>query len=100
MIHLTKRPFILKKHDMVDDPNASSRKSDHINLTFQSQTNKSNIDSRFYYEPLFQGNPSKDIIPKFELAKKIMNDIVTKKLNKIKEDGELYESDLEINSVF
>ena len=73
MIHLTKRPFILKKHDMVDDPNASSRKSDHINLTFQSQTNKSNIDSRFYYEPLFQGHPSKDIIPKFELAKKIMN---------------------------
>ncbi len=34
------------------------RKLDHIQLASQSQIHKSEIDSRFYYEPLFHGNLS------------------------------------------
>ncbi len=32
------------------------RKSDHIELAFKSQTDKSTIDSRFYYEPMLSGH--------------------------------------------
>ncbi|MBI1182746.1 type 2 isopentenyl-diphosphate Delta-isomerase [bacterium] len=32
------------------------RKSDHIELAFQSQTDKSTIDERFYYEPMLAGH--------------------------------------------
>ena len=37
-----------------EDPTASSRKQDHIELAFASQTPKP--DERFFYEPLFCGN--------------------------------------------
>mgnify|MGYP000844694636 CR=1 FL=1 len=37
-----------------EDPTASSRKQDHIELAFASQT--PHADERFYYEPLFTGN--------------------------------------------
>ncbi len=37
-----------------EDPTASSRKQDHIDLAFASQT--PHADERFYYEPLFTGN--------------------------------------------
>ena len=35
------------------DPTAQSRKSDHIKLAFESQSNSLEIDQRFHYEPLF-----------------------------------------------
>jgi isopentenyl-diphosphate Delta-isomerase len=38
-----------------NDPTASSRKRDHIDLAFKSQIQ--NLDSRFYYEPLFAAHP-------------------------------------------
>ena len=37
------------------DITASQRKSDHINLAFESQTPASSIDNRFYYEPMLAG---------------------------------------------
>ncbi len=40
------------------DPNAQERKSDHIQLAFDSQVPLHNIDSRFDYEPLLSGHPN------------------------------------------
>ncbi len=40
-----------------DDPNAASRKKDHINLAFQSQIGQASLDDRFYYEPLLTAHP-------------------------------------------
>lgn len=39
-----------------NDPTASERKKDHIELAFQSQITQ--LDSRFYYEPLLTPHPS------------------------------------------
>ena len=41
-----------------DDPTASERKRDHIELAFQSQIAKGDLDHRFYYEPLLAGHPT------------------------------------------
>lgn len=41
-----------------NDPNAASRKKDHIELAFESQLQQQQIDHRFYYEPLLAGHPS------------------------------------------
>ncbi len=38
-----------------DDPTAASRKKDHIDLAFNSQTKKDEIDHRFNYEPIISG---------------------------------------------
>lgn len=35
-----------------------SRKKDHINLAFQSQTPKDMLDNRFYYEPMLSAHPT------------------------------------------
>ncbi len=40
-----------------NDPNASVRKMDHIQLAFDSQTEKSEINNHFYYEPALKGHP-------------------------------------------
>ncbi|MBC7539508.1 MAG: type 2 isopentenyl-diphosphate Delta-isomerase [Bacteriovorax sp.] len=37
-----------------------SRKLDHIELALKAQTNKMEVDQRFYYEPLFAAHPSED----------------------------------------
>lgn len=48
----------LHKQTLPDlDPTAVSRKKDHIDLAFQSQI--AELDSRFYYEPLFAAHPEK-----------------------------------------
>ncbi len=39
------------------DPNASERKKDHIDLAFKSIVSPSEIDTRFYYEPMLSGHP-------------------------------------------
>ncbi len=46
------------------------RKSDHINLAFSSQSNKNELDTRFYYEPLLSGHPT-DLSPVNFLGKKL-----------------------------
>jgi isopentenyl-diphosphate delta-isomerase len=47
-----------------DDTNASKRKSDHIQLAFESKVVSQNIDNRFYYEPVLSGHPIDDTILK------------------------------------
>jgi isopentenyl-diphosphate delta-isomerase len=41
-----------------DDPNAVSRKRDHIELAFQAQIESISLDSRFDYEPLLSAHPA------------------------------------------
>lgn len=41
-----------------NDTNAANRKQDHIELAFQSQVTKENLDKRFYYEPLLGKHPT------------------------------------------
>lgn len=50
------------------DPTAVSRKRDHIELAFRSQV--ANVDSRFYYEPLFSAHPERGSLPSFEFLAK------------------------------
>lgn len=40
-----------------DDPTAEERKRDHIQLAFRSQVQSGELDTRFYYEPLFSAHP-------------------------------------------
>lgn len=40
-----------------NDPNASGRKKDHIELAFKSKVDAVSIDPRFYYEPLLTPHP-------------------------------------------
>ena len=42
------------------DPNAPSRKKDHIELAFKSRVDQSELDSRFYYEPFLAAHPQND----------------------------------------
>lgn len=49
---LSKQPY--KDQDLT----ASSRKQDHIQLAFKSQIERTNLDERFYYEPLLSGHPT------------------------------------------
>ena len=42
------------------DPTAASRKRDHIELAFQSQVDKQDLDERFYYEPMLSAHPPPD----------------------------------------
>lgn len=52
------------------DPNAETRKQDHIDLAFQSQVNGLSADPRFYYEPLLAAHP-KDKYPATNLLGKV-----------------------------
>ena len=55
-----------------NDPNAASRKKDHIELAFRSQVGHGEIDQRFYYEPLLAPHPENGSLEPFEfLGKKI-----------------------------
>jgi len=45
---------------LTEDPSASSRKKDHIDLAFQSKLTAAQLDNRFSYEPLLAAHP-KDI---------------------------------------
>lgn len=54
------------------DTNAASRKQDHIELAFEAQVFKNQLDSRFYYEPALAGHPNKQL-ESFEFLGKQMN---------------------------
>lgn len=67
-----KATFLDKKSDFQDDPNAASRKQDHIELAFRSQITSNQLDNRFFYEPLFAAHPSIESIPATSFGKKQM----------------------------
>jgi isopentenyl-diphosphate Delta-isomerase len=52
-----------------NDPTAASRKRDHIDLAFKSQV--TDLDSRFYYEPLFSAHPQKGSLKPFTFLDKM-----------------------------
>ena len=49
----------MKSKDLAD-PTAESRKQDHIELAFQSQVKRNQVDPRFSYEPLMAPHPDED----------------------------------------
>lgn len=55
-----------------DDPTAASRKKDHIELAFRSQVERTELDDRFYYEPLLSGHPAPGSWPPFAFLGKTM----------------------------
>ncbi|NJB86859.1 isopentenyl-diphosphate delta-isomerase [Lewinella marina] len=46
-----------------NDPTAPGRKEDHIELAFQSQTDRATLDQRFDYEPLLAAHPAPGSLP-------------------------------------
>ena len=56
-----------------NDPTASTRKQDHIELAFQSQVDEGKLDSRFYYEPLLSGHPKENALNPFQFLGKKLN---------------------------
>lgn len=46
------------------------RKKDHIDLALSSQLSVSDLEDRFYYEPLFNGHPTENVKIDFQLAKR------------------------------
>jgi isopentenyl-diphosphate Delta-isomerase len=55
------KKITLRNHHVMpqhNDPTATSRKSDHIELAFKSQVEHAAIDTRFWYEPLLGVHPS------------------------------------------
>lgn len=68
----------LKEQDILsqdEDPNATSRKRDHIELAFRSQVGANALDHRFYYEPLLAAHPGEDVESSVFLQKEIKNPI-------------------------
>lgn len=57
-------------HD--NDPTASERKRDHIELAFRSQVEDGAIDNRFYYEPVLSGHPERGSLPAIEFLGKTL----------------------------
>lgn len=58
-----------------EDPNATSRKRDHIELAFRSQVGTDSLDPRFYYEPLLSSHPSEITSSSIFLGKNLNNPI-------------------------
>jgi len=54
------------------DATAASRKQDHIELAFDAQVFKNQLDNRFYYEPVLAAHPKTETKP-FEFLGKQMN---------------------------
>ncbi|MFT4758082.1 MAG: isopentenyl-diphosphate delta-isomerase [Paraglaciecola sp.] len=55
-----------------DDPTAAERKKDHIELAFKSQVTSSEVDQRFYYEPLLAAHPEQNSWGDFQFLGKTM----------------------------
>lgn len=55
-----------------NDPTAESRKRDHIELAFRSQLEQSQLDQRFYYEPLLAAHPKRGSLKSFLFLGKTM----------------------------
>lgn len=52
------------------DPTSEQRKKDHIDLAFRSANAASEIDPRFYYEPILAAHPENGAIPETKLLNK------------------------------
>ena len=68
----------LKEQDILpqdEDPNATSRKRDHIELAFRSQVGTDSLDARFYYEPLLAAHPTEAPQSTVFLGKEMQNPI-------------------------
>ncbi|MEM9835310.1 MAG: isopentenyl-diphosphate delta-isomerase [Bacteroidota bacterium] len=63
MANFVSQPTAIKKLDYPQDPTASSRKHDHIDLAFRSQVSGGELDQRFYYEPLLAAHPAPGSLP-------------------------------------
>jgi len=61
-----------KKVGRDEDPTASSRKKDHIELSFRSQVVKDLKDERFYYEPLLAAHPDQEMTEEISFLGKKM----------------------------
>lgn len=55
------------------DPTAKSRKSDHIELAFNSQVQPNAVDHRFYYEPMLSGHPKQGSLPTSPFLQKTLH---------------------------
>ncbi|MEM9990169.1 MAG: isopentenyl-diphosphate delta-isomerase [Bacteroidota bacterium] len=60
-IHQNLSPSVVQNNN--DDPTAATRKRDHIELAFQSQIQTTQLDERFYYEPILAGHPKENSLP-------------------------------------
>jgi len=56
-----------------EDPTASSRKRDHIELAFRSQITSGQLDHRFYYEPILSNHPKPGSLKRFLFLGKTMH---------------------------
>jgi len=68
----TSKEATVDKLPSKEDPTASSRKRDHIELAFNSQVGIGQLDQRFYYEPLLAGHPEAGSLPAFSFLGKTM----------------------------
>lgn len=62
--------LVLPSNPDEDDPTASERKRDHIELAFRSQVERAALDDRFYYEPIMAAHPGPDTLPKISFLGK------------------------------
>ena len=69
---MNKKQKIQRNPLIEDDVNAASRKRDHIELAFQSQIKKQELDKRFYYEPLLSAHPKEQSLPTIQFLGKEM----------------------------
>jgi len=68
----TSKPVNVDTLSPKEDPTASSRKRDHIELAFRSQIESGTLDQRFYYEPLLAGHPKRGSLKSFLFLGKTM----------------------------
>ncbi len=55
-----------------DDPAAAARKRDHIELAFRSKVEETQLDRRFYYEPLQAAHPAPGSLPPLDFLGKTL----------------------------
>ena len=56
-----------------DDPTAVRRKHDHIELAFKSRVDSGELDTRFFYEPMFAAHPQHGSLRPFPFLGKTLN---------------------------
>jgi isopentenyl-diphosphate Delta-isomerase len=72
MDHLELKPKSHPDSNRDDDPTAADRKRDHIEMAFRSQVLDTEVDGRFYYEPLLSAHPQPGSLPSFSFLGKTL----------------------------
>jgi len=65
---VTQSKLYMKKESAIlpdNDPTASTRKRDHIELAFNSQVGAGTLDQRFYYEPILSAHPDQQTLKSY-----------------------------------